>query len=131
MGDWQTDWNRDALLRIVALLFALAGLADLAADAPFLRRRRVLAILGHGEAVACAFLVATVTGAPVTVDEPGGACDAPRLAASFRALALALCALLARGAFSGRPGPARPQAQLGKASVSASLQAPPPALDTS
>jgi hypothetical protein len=34
MDHWETDWSRDALERIVVLVFALANQADLAAGAP-------------------------------------------------------------------------------------------------
>ncbi len=95
MTGWETNWSRDALERIVALLFALANLADLAAGAPFLRRRRVLGILSQGEVEARAFLFG---GAPVPVDAPGETGDAARLAVRFRALALVLCAMLAQAA---------------------------------
>jgi hypothetical protein len=93
--DRNADWSRDVLERIVALLFALANLADLAAGAPFLRRRQVLGILSHGEAEARAFVIGVAFGetAPAA---PESARDAARLAASFRALALALCAMLAQ-----------------------------------
>ena len=94
--DGQANWNRDVLERIVALLFALANLADLAAGAPFHRRRQVLEILGHGEAEARAFVIGMVFGVTAPEDIPGESCDAARLAVSFRALALALCLLLAR-----------------------------------
>jgi hypothetical protein len=60
--DRNADWNRDVLERIVALLFALANLADLAAGAPFLRRRRVLEILSYGEAEARAFVMGVAFG---------------------------------------------------------------------
>ncbi len=113
MAGWDrnADWNRDVLERVVALLFALACLAELAAGLPFLRRRHVLGILSHGEAEAWAFVMGL---APVPADAAGETADgAARLAASFRALALALCALLARaalftltravGAQAGRP----------------------------
>ncbi len=97
MEDWEgeTNWNCDVLERIVALLFALASLADLAAGAPYLRRRQVLEILSHGEVEARAFLFG---GAPVPADIPGEAGDAKRLAVRFRALALVLCALMAQAA---------------------------------
>jgi hypothetical protein len=108
MGDWETGWSRDALERIVALLFALACLADRAAGASFLRRRRVLGILSHGETVARAFVIGTVTGAPVLMDEPDAIDDAAHLAVRLRAVALMLCVLLARG--FARPGAAGPQA---------------------
>ncbi len=103
MEDWdgQANWNRDVLERIVALLFALASLADLAAGAPYLRRRQVLGILSHGEAEARAFLFG---GAPVPADIPGAAGDAARLAVRFRALALVLCALLAQASQFAVPG---------------------------
>jgi hypothetical protein len=93
----EANWNRDGLERIVALLFALANLADLAAGASFIRRRQVLEILGYGEAEARAFVIGMVSGEPVSADALEPTADAVRLATSFRALALALCILLARG----------------------------------
>jgi hypothetical protein len=106
MADWDrnANWNRDVLERIVALLFALAHLADLAAGLPYRRRRQVLDILSHGEAEAWAFVMGLPPGAAVPADEPESASDAARLAASFRALALVLCALLARAALFALPG---------------------------
>ncbi len=103
MEDWEgeANWNRDVLERIVALLFALASLADLAAGVPFLRRRRVLEILSHGEVEARAFLFG---GAPVPSDTLENTGDAERLAVRFRALALVLCALLAQAARFGPSG---------------------------
>ncbi len=101
--DRRANWNRDELERIVALLFALACLAELAACLPFLRRQQLLGILSHGEAEAWAF----VMGLPPDVQAPayasGEAADAARLAASFRALALMLCAMLARTALFALP----------------------------
>jgi len=96
MEDREADWNRDVLERIVALLFALAGLADLAAGAPLLRRRQVLGILGHGEAEARAFVIGIATGATVSGDALETTGDAALLAARLRTLALLLCVLLAR-----------------------------------
>ncbi len=95
MAGWEgeANWSCDVLERIVALLFALASLADLAAGAPCLRRRQVLEILSHGEAEARAFLFG---GAPVPPDALENTGDAVRLAARFRALALVLCALMAQ-----------------------------------
>ncbi len=103
MAGWEgeANWNRDVLERIVALLFALANLADLAAGAPYLRRRRVLEILSHGEVEARAFLFG---GAPVPSDALENTGDATRLAVRFRALALVLCALLAQAARFALPG---------------------------
>jgi hypothetical protein len=104
MDGWYRDANgdRDVLERIVALLFALAGLADLAAGLPARHRRQVLAILGYGEAVARAFLTGMEEDAPswedAPADAPGEPGDALLLAARFRALALLLAALLARAA---------------------------------
>lgn len=97
-GGWngQANWNRDVLERIVALLFALANLADVAAGAPCLRRRRVLGILSRGEIEARAFVIGMVCDLPARADALEEIGDAARLAASFRALALALCAMLAR-----------------------------------
>lgn len=129
MWDWETGWNRDVLERIVVLLFSLAGLADLAAGAPFRRRRQVLAILSHGEAEARAFVIGMVTGAPAPEDTPGELGDASRLAASFRALALALCVLLARRFVL--PGAAGPRAGLRKPAEPAGGRPRPLAIDTS
>jgi hypothetical protein len=105
MGDWEASGDRVVLERIVALLFALAGLADLAACLPFRHRWQVLDLLSHGEAEARAFLIGVSTGVPVLADASAEDCDAARLAARFRALALLLCAMLAcRFAVSGAGG---------------------------
>jgi hypothetical protein len=134
--DGEANWSRDALERIVVLLFALANLADLAAGAPFLRRRQVLGILSHGEAEARAFLFGAAADASMPLDMPGSSGDAARLAASFRVLALALCALLAHAAlFSARAvdGPrAWPPSHETSGPALRWLHAPaPPAFDTS
>ena len=133
MGGWDrnADWNRDVLERIVALLFALANLADLAAGAPYLRRRQVLEILSHGDAEARAFVMGVVTGEPAPEDVPESTGDAARLAASFRALALVLCAILARSRQSALPGAAGPRACREKPAGPASRSAAPSAPDTS
>ncbi len=109
MGYRRTDRECDALKRIVALLFALANLADLAAGASFLRRRRVLGILNWGETEARAFLIAMSTGEAVPAEalEPSG--DLADLAVRLRALALMLI-LLARAAMSTLPGAGGAQA---------------------
>lgn len=134
MWDWETGWDRDALRRIVILLFALANLADLAAGAPFLRRRRVVRILDHGELVARAFVIGMATGAPISSDELESSGDATCLAVRLRALALMLCLLLARRfALSGAAGPRidRPSHGMSGPTVSR-LDAPAPrAPDTS
>jgi hypothetical protein len=133
MADWETDWSRDVLERIVALLFSLAGLADLAAGLPGPRRRRLLGVLDVGEVEARAFLIGVSTGAPVPAEAPETAADATRLAARLRALALLLCALLAQTALPDIAGP-RPRWRLYSVSGPAVrlLDAPAPlALDTS
>jgi hypothetical protein len=136
MGVWDrnADWNRDVLERIVALLFALACLAELAACLPFLRRQQLLGILSHGEAEAWAY----VMGLPPDVQAPayasGEAADAARLAASFRALALMLCAMLARAAlFAGATGPRADRPSHGTSGVAVRWPAAPavPVFDTS
>jgi hypothetical protein len=134
MSDWDTNWSRDALERIVVLLFALANLADLAAGASFLRRRRVVGILSHGEAEARAFVVGMVSGAPAPVNPPASADDAACLAVRLRALALALCVLLARWfALPGAAGPCvgRPSHKVSGPSVRWLGAPAPPAPDTS
>jgi hypothetical protein len=104
--DGEANWSRDALERIVVLLFALANLADLAAGASYLRRRQVLGILGHGETVARAFIIGMVSGASAPEDAPEWSGDAVGLAVRFRALAMALCVLLARIRQPASPGAA-------------------------
>ena len=98
------EWNRtverdrDVLERILALLLALAALADRAAGLSAVRRLHVLAILGCGEAKARSLIVAMASGTPAeaTAASIPAAGDAARLAASFRMLALALDTLLAQ-----------------------------------
>ena len=127
MGHWETGWSFDVLSRIVALLFSLADLADLAALAPCCRRRLVLEILNVAEAEALAFLPgARVPGRLETRDPEG---EAQRLAARFRALALLLCALLAER--NERAAPAAPQAPRGKPVRRAFREAAAAAPDTS
>lgn len=92
MGGGDANWERDVLERIVVLLFALADLANLAADAPYLRRRQVLGILSRGEAEARVLITGTAVDAP----GEGGTCDAMHLAERFRMLARMLCVLIAR-----------------------------------
>jgi hypothetical protein len=97
MGDREANWNRDVLERIVALLFALANLADLAAGASFFRRRRVLGIVSYGEVEARAFVIGMACGAEVPIDALERDHDPVLLALRLRALALVLCAMLAQG----------------------------------
>jgi hypothetical protein len=132
VGNWDrnANWNRDVLEHIVALLFALANLADLAAGAPFLRRRRVLAILSHGEAEAWAFVMGLPPGAAIPADAPESTGDAAHLAASFRALALALCALLTRARQSAAPAMVGPRAGREKSAEQVGRPTALPAPDT-
>jgi hypothetical protein len=120
------------LERIVALLFALANLADLAAGLASSHRRQVLGILSYGETEARAFLIGA--GAPAPADAQGEADDAARLAARLRALALLLCALLAQPfTLPGAAGPraCRPSHEMFRSAVRW-LDAPAPtAPDTS
>ncbi len=135
MAGWdrKADWNRDVLERIVALLFSLACLAELAACLPWLRRQQLLGILSHGEAEAWAFVMGLPPGVQVPADAPAD--DAARLAASFRALAMMLCAVLARVALLARPGAAGSQARRQSQGIPGTASRPgasaPPAPDTS
>ncbi len=99
------DWNHkieqqwDVLWRIVALLFALAELADDASTRSRRVRRKVLSILLRGEAVARNLLSWEVlkSGKPVCL--PACPCgegvdDAMQLADCFRAMAAALAYII-------------------------------------
>jgi hypothetical protein len=89
--------DREVLERILALLLALAALVDRAAGLPILKRRHLIAMLGRGEAEARMLIVEMASGAAdETAVTASAAGDAPRLAASFRMLALVLNALLAQ-----------------------------------
>lgn len=132
MGHWQTDWDRGALQRIVALLFALANLADRAAGAPLLGRRRVLCILNWGETEARAFLIGMACGEPVAVDalEPSG--DVADLATRLRALALMLTLLSGRcSTHSGAAGPQVSRPRHAVAGQAVRRPPAPPVSDTS
>ena len=90
-----SDMERDgqALLRLVALLFGFALLAERVAGQPASVRRLVLAILRSAESVAREFVIGQ-TGAGDSTCPPGrfsnDAAEATRLARSFRALASSL-----------------------------------------
>lgn len=123
----QIERERAVLERIVALLLALAGMAEYACALPAPARIRLLAILGFGEEAARDLVVALTPGA--TADDPASppAGHADGLAARFRVLALVLATLLAtarqlagvlaHGRRHGLPvpprGPARPIANMG------------------
>ena len=98
-----SDIVRDgqALLRLVALLFGFASLAERVAGQPAPVRWLVLAILRSAESVAREFVIGQ-TGAGDSTCPPGcfsnDATEATRLARSFRALASALdvlCSIVA------------------------------------
>jgi hypothetical protein len=111
-GKAEKGRQEDTLKRIIALLLALAGLADRAATRSYPVRCLVLWFLWHGESVARDFVAGSISSAavrPSTVaavrhgHEPA---DAITLAASLRALALLvrnMAALLWRQSFE-RPG---------------------------
>jgi hypothetical protein len=118
---------------MVALLFALADLADLAAGASFLRRRQVLGILNRGEVEARAFVAGLVCGEPMPADALEQTGDVARLAVRLRALALMLAVLLLARR-SALPGAGVTRAGWRRSAIQAGRQvAPPalPALDTS
>ena len=118
MEDWGTDGGYDVLGRIVALLFSLADLADIAVGLSAPRRRHILGILSVAEAEAHGFLIGAST--PVSAGGQDTANDALRLAARLCALALLLMALLMQRAtpsgtadpFADRKKPAGPVARL-------------------
>ncbi len=99
--DWTADSERmrAQLTRIVALLLALGILAERACRAPLPVRVLVMGFLRRAESVAWNFVAGEVA-----LPEPAGEGDDPasamRLAARFRALAIALAVFADR--FSGR-----------------------------
>jgi hypothetical protein len=98
MDGWNREMEREGrmLESIVALLVSFACLADRAACLPAAARLKLLAILALGEEEARWFVTGLVPGAPGEAAEPDFDADRPqRLAASFRALAWVLMALLA------------------------------------
>lgn len=109
------DWNRrnredgQALKRIVAMLFALADLADRAGSRSRPVRRFVLWMLRPVEAVAWEFVLEAEHGAPVlpapTLAPRGDSpADAMHLAQTFRALAAMLDSLPAQAFAIWRAG---------------------------
>lgn len=98
--DWTEDGEgtRGRLMRIVALLLALATLAERAGRAPLAVRVLVMGFLRLAEGVAWNF----ITGGralPGPASESDDTASAMRLAGRFRALAIALAAFADR--FSG------------------------------
>jgi hypothetical protein len=108
--EWKADTEREVLKRIIAMLFALAELADRASLSPFPVRCHVLCILRPVEAVIQAFIIGMARDlgaqmppqAYLTISEqmcmPDGddPADATRLALRLRVLALALASLMAQ-----------------------------------
>jgi len=104
--DWNTEIerHREMLQRIVALLFALADLADRASGRSFRVRCEVLFILSHGEAVAREFILeqAQASGTPIlylpapAYVDGDSADDAMQLAAHLRTLAAILAYIWAQ-----------------------------------
>ena len=94
MEEWGTDGGYGVLGHIVALLFSLATLADIAAGLPAPRRRYILGILSVAEAETHDFLIGT--GTPVSAHGQDTVDDAMRLAARLRALAMLLAVMLAQ-----------------------------------
>jgi hypothetical protein len=92
MEEWGTDAGYDVLGRIVALLFSLADLADIAAGLPAPRRRYLLGVLSVAEAEAHDFLIGP--GTPASAGGQDTVDDAMSLAARLRALALLLIVML-------------------------------------
>lgn len=84
---WDVKREGRALQRIIALLLALAHVADRAASLPIPARMIVLAVLRHAETVAWAFAFGTKP--PPTADmDVSSLAEAARLTRSLRALAL-------------------------------------------
>jgi hypothetical protein len=104
------ETDRDVLKRIIALLFALAELADRASIAPYSVRCHVLAILRPAEAVMQAFVVSMARdlalplppqayiaiSAQLCAPDGDDPADATHLAFRLRVLALVLASLLAQ-----------------------------------
>ena len=110
--DWEIESKRQGLKRIVALLFALADLADRAAGRSLPVRALVLWILRPAANLALSIVIreAQRPGAPTppaSISGPAGngLADARRLAACFRILALTLAQCLDReGRFASSQG---------------------------
>ena len=109
------EQRRAVLERILALLLALAALAERAALAPPANRRQVLVYVACGEAVARGFLLDLAAGRPASAEPVVDATfplgdDPALLAASLRVLALALLTLLDEAAAPAPLSSARPPA---------------------
>lgn len=100
--DWNTaiETNREALRRIMAVLVALAVLAERAGSRSLSVRWLTLSILRSAEAVAREFVVETTRTPQLSIEGPleirNTREDALLLASCFRALAAALGRLLSK-----------------------------------
>ena len=106
-GSWMNcaaEIEKNTLKRIMAVLFALADLADRAAGRSWPVRRLVLSILGFAEQAAHEFVTGSADTTNLDLSLPASAAPAPRrggpvdamqLALSFPMLALAVHAMLA------------------------------------
>ena len=115
--EWKAETDGRRLRRIVALLLALAGLAERATAVAFPVRVIVLAILRRAEAIAWTFAIEAAPGAccadrrlPLCVSLAGAPvpglsspAEAVRLALSFRALALIVAGLASQAPARGSP----------------------------
>jgi len=107
-GNGQIGWERKALQRIVALLLALADLAERAAGASHPARCLALCSLRHADAVARAFVIGSNCGAArtqyapalVAVHDGFEPADAINLALSLRLLALVVQTIAAQRCLS-------------------------------
>ena len=105
-GSRRTERSGVALQRIVALLFALADLAEQAAAAPHDVRSLVLMILRSAEPATQGILFDTGYGQPApAASESDSADDALRLAERFRTLAALLLSITAQALAPGEAGP--------------------------
>jgi hypothetical protein len=110
--DWQIETDRNVLMRIVALLLALADLAERAAGASRPVRYQVLWALRQADEVASAFVTGSPCDAAADQWPPAATpvrhsfdrADAEHLAASLRMLAFMVQAMAAR---RGRGGSER------------------------
>lgn len=95
--DWtaHSEGTRERLMRIVALLLALATLAERASRASFPVRVLVMGFLRPAESVAWNFVAGQIALPPLA-GEGHDPASAQRLADSFRALAIALAAFADR-----------------------------------
>lgn len=105
----QDKENGPALKRIVAMLFALADLADQASSRSCLVRCLVFWILRPAEAVAWEFVLEAQAGvpmrsAPMIACSRDGPADVVQLARTFRALAVMLDSLPAQASAGWQTG---------------------------